>query len=62
MKRLTKKEWTELQRQRLRSDAVLQLESREISQNIAVAVYGVSRATLWRWGKNKSAGWNLRSA
>lgn len=51
MKRLTEKEWTELQRQRLRSDVVLQVESRELSQSVASAVYGVSRATLWRWRK-----------
>jgi len=49
MKRLTEKEWTELQSQRLRSGAVLQVESGKLSQIDVAAVYGVSRSTLWRW-------------
>lgn len=58
MKRLNEKEWTELQRQKLRSDAVLQIGKGGLSHSDVAMVYGISRATLWRWSK-KHERWGI---
>ena len=51
MKRLTEKEWRDMQALELRADVVKQVDAGTLSQSLACEAYGISRSTLWRWLK-----------